>query len=126
LFLPIYLVSSAAVAVLATRKGRPGNYKFQFIRSGVVRSPLGFEVRTSSSRLEYVEGDRVISWQASPASPAVGRFSLSESGINGWDSPFEGEPIDGAKKQVVTRAMRSALVYLQLVEAGKIRPKHTD
>jgi len=73
--------------------------------------------------LEYVEGDHVISWQASPVNTAVGGFNLSEKGIGGWDSPFDSEPIDGDKKREVAKAMRSALLYLQLVDAGKIRPK---
>jgi hypothetical protein len=75
-------------------------------------------------RLEYVEGDHVISWQASPVNNSVGKFNLSESGIIGWDSPFDSEPIDSDKKREVFEAMKSALVYLQLVDAGKIRPKH--
>jgi hypothetical protein len=114
-FLTVYMVSSVVAILMATRKHRPPNYKFQFVRPGVVRSPLGFEVRSSNSRLEYVEGDHVISWQASPAGPAVGRFQLSESGISGWDSPFDSESINSAKKREVFRAMVSALSYMQLV-----------
>jgi len=73
--------------------------------------------------LEYAEGDHVISWQASPVNTTVGGFNLSESGISCWDSPFDGEPIGSDKKREIAKAMRSALLYLQVVDAGKIRPK---
>jgi hypothetical protein len=122
-FLPVFLASSLVVVIVVTRKHRPRNFKFDLVRPGVVRSPFGFEVRASSSRLEYAEGDHVISWQASPVNTTVGGFNLSESGISCWDSPFDGEPIGSDKKREVAKAMRSALLYLQLVDAGKIRPK---
>ena len=123
LFLPIFLVSSIATVLVATRKHRARNYKFELVRPGVVRSPFGFEVRVSSSRLEYVEGDHMIWWLASPVSATVARFNFSENGISGWDSPFDTEPMDSDKKRQVAKAVRSALLYLQLVDAGKIRPK---
>jgi len=123
LFLPIFFVSSAIITVGATRGHRPGNYRFDFVRSGVVRSPLGFEVRASNSLLEYVEGDHVISWRPRTLDATVGQYNLSEQSIAGWDAPFANEPIDADKKREITRAVRSALVYLQLVDAGKIRPK---
>jgi hypothetical protein len=122
-FLPVFLASSVVVVIVVTRKHRPRNFRFDLVRPGVVRSPLGFEVRASSSRLEYAEGDHVISWQPSLVNTAVGGFNLSESGIGCWESPFDGEPIGSDKKREVAKAMRSALLYLQLVDAGKIRPK---
>ena len=123
LFLPIFMVSSFLITVIAARKHRPRNYKFEWIRPGVVRSPLGFEVRVSGSRLEYVETNHVISWQSPPAGASVVKIDLSENGISGWDSPFSEEPLERTKKTEIANAMRSAISYLQLVDAGKIRPK---
>ena len=65
----------------------------------------------------------MISWQSTPLNAAVGRFSISQDAIPGWDAPFADEKIDSKKKREVAKATLSALVYLQLVEAGKIRPK---
>jgi hypothetical protein len=124
-FLPVYLPLAAVIVVVATRKHRSRNYKFEFVEPRVVRSPLGFEVRASNSRLEYIEGNHVVSWQPASSNAPIGRFSLSEQGIGGWDAPFAAEPMDVKKKQEVARAVMSALIYLQLVEEGKIRPKRT-
>ena len=123
--LPVYLPLTAVVVVLATRKHRAPNYKFELVKPGVVRSPLGFEVRASSCRLEYVEGDHAISWQPTSAG-VIARYELSEQGIRGWDPPFVTEPMDSVKKNEIAKAVRSALIYLQLVEQGKIRPKRND
>jgi hypothetical protein len=95
------------------------------VRPGVVHRPLGFEVRAANSRLEYAESDHVISWQASSLNASVGRCSISEQGIPGWDAPFTSEQMNSKKKRDVTQAVKSALVYLQLVDTGKIRPKST-
>jgi hypothetical protein len=122
-FLSVYLPLAAVVVVVATKKHRSRNYRFEFVEPGVVRSPLGFEVRASDASLRYVEGNHVVSWQLASLSSSVGRFSLSEQEIDGWDAPFATEPMDGKKKQEVTKAVMSALIYLQLVEEGKIRPK---
>jgi len=126
LVVPLFLVSSFVVAVVATRKYRSPNYHFELVNPGVVRSPFGFEVRTSPSRLEYIEGDHVISWQASSVTPIMGGFDLSENGIRGWDSPFDRESLGSYKTREVVNATRSALLYLQLVDAGKLRPKRTQ
>ena len=119
----IYLVVAAAVLAVATRKYRPPKYKFELLSPGVVRSPLGFEVRASKSRVEYVEEDHTISWQSTPLNTAVGRFTMSQEGVRGWDPPFADELMDSTKKRKVAQATLSALVYLQLVAEGKIRPK---
>jgi hypothetical protein len=121
--LPVFLVFSGIVIAMVMRKHRPRNYKFGLVSPGVARSPFGFEVRASSSRLEYIEGDHKISWQASSTDSTASSFKLSEHEISGWDSPFAGEPMDSKKKQDIAKAVRSAVVYLQLVGAGKIRPK---
>jgi hypothetical protein len=112
-----------AIIVIATNWKRRRNYKFDVPRPGVVSSPLGFEVRKSKSRLEYVEGDHVISWHAYAESGSVGLFKLSEQEIKGWDEPFASETITSQKKQEVFKAVVSALLYLQLVEEGKIHPR---
>ena len=125
LFLPVYLPLAAVIVVVATRRHRSRNYKFELAETGVVRSPLGFEVRASNSRLEYIEGSHMVSWQPTSLNASIGRFSLSEQGIGGWDAPFAAEPMDVRKKQEVAKAVMSALIYLQLVEEGKIRPKGT-
>jgi hypothetical protein len=122
----ILLVISAlaAIIVIATNwKRRRWNYKFELLRPGVVCSPLGFEVRKSKSRLEYVEGNHTISWHAYGESGSVGLFKLSEQEIKGWDEPFASEPMTSHKKREVFEAVVSALLYLQLVEEGKIRPR---
>lgn len=123
MLLSIYLPIAAIVVVLATKRYRSANYKFELAKPGVVRSPLGFEVRASRQLLEYVEGDHTISWGPASLSASVGRFDFSEQGIRNWDVPFIAEPIDSKKKNEIARAVRSALLYLQLVEQGKIRPK---
>jgi len=124
LYLPVFLVSSVVMVIAATRKHRPRDYKFELVRAGVVRSPFGFEVRTSPSLLEYVEGDNIISWQISRVSQIGGEFDLSENGIGGWENSSSAkEPIDTDKKREISNAVTSALLYLQLVNAGKIRPK---
>jgi hypothetical protein len=125
LFLPIFSISSALITVVATKKLRPRNYRFDLMRPGVVRSPLGFEVRASDFRLEYVEGDHVISWQAGSLNNSACRYTISEQGIPGWDAPFSSERMENIKKREVAQAVKSALLYLQLVDAGKIRPKNT-
>jgi hypothetical protein len=125
-FLSVYLPLTAVIVVVATRRHRSRNYKFEFVEPAVVRSSLGFEVRVSNSRLEYIEGNHAISWQPASLNASIGRFSLSEQGIGGWDAPFAIEPIDAKKKQEVAKAVRSALIYLQLVEAGKIHPKRSN
>jgi hypothetical protein len=122
----ILLVISAlaAIIVIATNwKRRRRNYRFDLPRPGVVCSPLGFEVRKSKSRLEYVEGDHVISWHAYAESGSVGLFRLSEQEIKGWDEPFASETITSQKKRDIFKAVVSALLYLQLVEEGKIHPR---
>jgi hypothetical protein len=122
-FLSVYLPLAAVIVIITTREHRSRNYKFELMEPGVVRSPLGFEVRASNSRLEYSEGNHVVSWQTASPNASIGRFSLSGQGIGGWDAPFAAEPMDGKKKQEVAKAMTSALIYLQLIEEGKIRPK---
>ena len=123
LFLSIYLPLTAVVVVSVARTPRSRRYKFEIVEPGVVRSRLGFEVRASNSRLEYIEGNHVISWQPTTPNVSVGRFNLSEQGILGWDEPFATEPMDAKKKQEVARAVMCALLFLQLVQEGKIRPK---
>lgn len=121
-FLLIFTVSSAIVVVVATRKHRARNYKLELVLPGVIRSPHGFEVHISSSRLSYVEGDHVVSLQPTSIDGAVGRFNLSEQAFAGWDDPFANEAMDGSKKREIANAVKAALTYLQLVDAGKIRP----
>jgi hypothetical protein len=121
IFLSIYLPLAAVIVVLASRTRRSRRYNFEVVEPGVVRSPLGFEVRVSHSRLEYVEGNHVVSWQATPMTGSIGRFRISERGIGGWDEPFAAEPMDDKKKREVAKAVASALVYRQLVEEGRIR-----
>jgi len=123
LFLSVFLVISVIVAVIAIPKNRPRNYKFDLVRPGVVRSPLGFEVRASNSRIEYAELDHVVSWQAAPLNASARRFDLSERGICGWESPFTNELMNSNKKREIAKATIAALMYLQLVDAGKVRPK---
>ena len=122
-YLPVFLVCSIVMVVVATWKRRPPNYRFELVSPGVVRSRYGFEVRVSDSRLQDAEGDRTISWQVSPGNGLVGRFRLSQEEINGWDDPFASVPMDSVKKREIVRAIASAILYLQLVDAGKIRPK---
>jgi hypothetical protein len=122
-FLSVYLPLAAVIVVITTGKHRSRDYKFELMEPGAVRSRLGFEVRASNSRLEYSEGNRVVSWQTASPNASIGRFNLSGQGIGGWDPPFAAEPMDGKKKQEVAKAMRSALIYLQLMEEGKIGPK---
>jgi hypothetical protein len=126
LLLSVYFPLAAIIVVVATRKHRSPNYKFEFVKPGVVRSSLGFEVRASKSCLEYVEGNHVISWRPATPSGSIGRFDLSEQGIRGWDAPFVTEPMGSKKKKDIATAVRSALIYLQLVEGGKIRPKRDN
>jgi len=123
IFLSIYFPVAAVAVVVATRKHRSLNYKFELAEPGVVRSPLGFAVRVSNSCLSYAEGNHEISWHPVSTNRAVGRFDLSEQAIDGGDAPFASEPIDARKKQAVAKAVRSALMDLQFVDAGKIRPK---
>jgi hypothetical protein len=122
ILLSLYWPIAAIAAVLAMRKHRTRNYKFEYGETGVV-SPLGFEVRASNSHLEYIERDHVVSWKAQPESGSVGRLKLSESEIKGWDEPFANEPMTNEKKREIFRAVASALVYRELVEEGKIHPK---
>lgn len=117
-FLSVYVTLAAVIVVVATRRNRSRNYKFEFVEPRVARSPLGFEVRASNSRLEYIEGNHVVSWQPASLNASLGKFSLSKQGIGGWDAPFAAEPMDVKKKQEIARAVMSALVYLQLVEEG--------
>jgi hypothetical protein len=99
------------------------NYRFALVRPGVVRSPLGFEVRMSKSRVEYIEGDHVVSWNTLPQSGSVGRFKLSKREIKGWNEPFANEPMTEHRKRQIFKAVLSALAYRQLPEEGKIQPK---
>jgi len=122
IFLLAYLVLSCVVAWLVGRKNRPPRYKFEVIGPSAVRSPLGFEVHASNSRLEYREGDHVLLWQSS-SSGTVAVIRLSEESIRSWEAPFEGEQLSALKKTFIFRAVTSALAYLQLVESGKIRPQ---
>lgn len=122
LFLPIYFVTAAVVVILAAKKYRPPNYKFEVLGSRAVRSPLGFEVRVSHSGVKYFEGHHVVSFQPTPVNDSAGKVVLLEQGFAGWDAPFDREPMSSGKKQEVTKATMSALIYLQLVEAGKIHP----
>ena len=113
-FLPIYFPVFAVITLIATRTPYSRRYKFELVAPGVVRSRLGFEVRVSNSRLEYIEGNHVISWLPATPNASVGRFNFSEQGILGWDQPFGTEPMDARKKQEVARAVMSALLFLQL------------
>jgi hypothetical protein len=122
LLLSIYLLVAAIVILFATGKQRLPNYKFEILEPGVIRSPQGFEVRASNRGLEYVELDPRISWQAADSRGAVARFDLSEQSIHTWHAPFAAEPISGKKKNEIARTVRFALIFLQLVEQGKIRP----
>ena len=122
LMLSIYLPVAAMVVVFATRKQRLPNYKFEMVEPGVVRSQQGFEIRVSNRGLEYAELDHRISWQPTHSTGAVARFNFSEQSVGSWDPPFAAEPISSKKKSEIARAVRSALIFLQLVEQGKIRP----
>jgi hypothetical protein len=123
LFLPAYFVIAAVVVVAVGRRNRPPNYKFELIGPGAVRSPLGFEVRVSSARVEYSENHHIVSWKPSLPDAAIGKFAISVENITAWDAPFAAEPLDSKKKHDIAQAVRSALVYLQLIDAGKIRPQ---
>ena len=113
----------AAITVIARSwKRHRRNYRFDLVQPGVVHSPLGFEVRMSKSRVEYIEGNHVVSWNAQPESDSVGRLKLSEREINGWDEPFANEMMSSSKKREIFKAVVSALLYCQLVEEGKIHP----
>jgi hypothetical protein len=122
LLLSIYLSVAAIVVVFATRKQRLRNYEFEMVGPGVVRSPRGFEVRASNRGLEYVELNHRISWQPTDSTGGVARFNFSEQRVRSWDPPFAAEPISSKKKSEIAGAVRSALIFLQLVEQGKIRP----
>jgi len=114
----------AAIIVIARSWNRHRrNYRFALIRPGVVRSPLGFEVRMSKSSVEYIEGNHVVSWNALPQSGSVGRFKLSKHEIKGWNEPFAKEPMAEHRKREIFKAVLSALAYRQLLEEGKIHPK---
>jgi hypothetical protein len=123
IFLPVYSVAAIFVAVAATRKYRPPKYRFEVLNSGWVRSPLDFDVRISNSSVQYIEGDHVVSWCSTPVNRSVGKFSISEQGTIRWDAPFDSQPMSIEKKQQIAKAVLSASVYLQMVEAGRIRPK---
>jgi hypothetical protein len=110
LFLPVYSATAVVVVVLATKKYRPPNYKFEVLDSGRVRSSLGFELRVSNAGIEYFEGDHVVSWQSAPMNGSIGGVTFSEQGIVGWDAPFDREPMGSKKKRDVTKAVMSALV----------------
>jgi len=71
-FLSAYMILSAAITLIATRKNRPPTYKFQLAAPGVVCSPLGFDVHMSKSGMKYVEGDHTISLGSTSANGAVG------------------------------------------------------
>jgi len=122
-FLPVYSVAAVFIVVVVTRKHRPPKYDFEILNSGAVRSSLGFEVRVSNLHAQYVEGDHVVSWQPMPVNRLVGKFSISQQGIVGWDAPFVSESMSTEKKQQIAQAVFSALLYMQLVEEGKIRPR---
>jgi hypothetical protein len=123
IFLPLFLVLSIAVIVLAMRKHYPRNYRFELLRPGVVTSPIGFEVRVTASLIQYVEGDHVISLKPIPTEELAKRFDVSKGAVKGWDDPFSGDSLDEAKRREITLAMRSALLYLQLIDAGKVVPR---
>jgi hypothetical protein len=123
IFLPAYSLATIFIVVVATRKHRPPKYRFEVSALGGVRSPLGFEVSVSNSTVRYIEGDHVVSWHSIPADGSVARFGISAQGIVGWDDPFGNEPMSTEKKQEIVTAVLSASIYLELVEAGKIRPK---
>jgi len=121
--LPLYSVATVFVVVASTRKHRPPKYRFEVLTAGEVRSaPLGFEVRVSKFSVQYIEGDHVVSWYSTPVNGSVGRFDISVQGIVGWDAPFESEPMSTEKKEHIARAVLSASLHLELVEAGKIHP----
>ena len=115
--------STAAVIFIARGwKHRTPKYRFDLVQPEVVRSPLGFEVRMSKSRLEYAEGNHLVSWDALAETTPAGQFKLSEREIKGWDEPFAKEEIPNEKRRQIFKAVLSALVFRQLVEEGKIRP----
>jgi hypothetical protein len=123
IFLPAYSLATIFIVVVATRKHHPPKYRFEVSALGGVRSPFGFEVSVSNSTVRYIEGDHVVSWHSIPVDSSVGPFGISAQGIVGWDEPFGNQPMSTEKKQEITKAVLSASTYLQLVEAGKIRPK---
>ena len=123
LYLPTYTIAFAAFIVWSQRKRRARNYRFARVSPGVVSSPDGFEVRTSSAKIEYAEADRVLSWSPATSGAAVRQFKLSADSITAWDAPYSSDPIPLEKKQEIARRVFSALVYFQLIDAGKIRPQ---
>jgi hypothetical protein len=123
IFLPLFLVLSVAVIVLAMRKRYPRNYRFEWLRPGVVRSPLGFEVRATDSLVQYVEGDHVISLKPIAIEGPAKRFDVSKGAAKGWDDPFSGDSLDEAKRREITLSINSALLFLQLIDAGKVVPR---
>lgn len=114
---------AAIIVIVRSWKGRTPNYRFDLVQPGVVRSPLGFEVRMSGSRLEYVEGNHVVTWNQSTETSPVGRFELSEREIKGWNEPFANEALTNQRKHQIFKAVLSALMFRQLVHEKKIRPK---
>lgn len=77
----------------------------------------------SKSRVEYIEGNHVVSWNALPESCSIGRFKFSERELKGWDEPFAAEPMPDHKKREIFKAALSALSYRQSAEKRKIHPK---
>jgi hypothetical protein len=122
IFLPLFLVLSIAVIVLAMRKRYSRNYRFELLRPGVVRSPLGFDVRVTDSLIQYAEGDHVVSLKPIGIVGTAKRFDVSKGAVKGWDDPFSGDSLDEAKKREITLSIRSALLYLQLIDARKVVP----
>jgi hypothetical protein len=120
LVLPAYLVGSIVVILIAGRRYRPPLYGFEIVEPGVVRSKLGFEVRVSQGRLQYVEGVHVVSWQGTSAGPqGFRRFSLEA--ITGWDAPYAAEGMGSGKKREVFQAVCGAIAYLQAMEMGRAK-----
>ena len=123
IFLTVYCVVVTVVIFVTGRKGSSRRYKFELVQPGVLRSPQGFEIWTSSSQLQYREGVRVVTWQPNATKDSVARFQLSEEAIPGWDPPNTDEKMSLLKKREIAGKMKFALVHLQLLETGRIKAK---
>lgn len=122
LYLPAFMAVSVVAVLAATWKYRTKNYKFSLVKPGTVRSQFGFEIEITQSRIDYKEGDHVISWKAAMMDAGMGRVELSNTTVSAWEDPFSNELLGSEKKTEIVKRVKAAIIYLQLVETGKIRP----
>jgi hypothetical protein len=84
---------------------------FSIPRVNVTESDAGFSIEVlGRTGMKYREGKKALFIDSEVLAPGKGIAIFAKS-IRKWDPPYEGEPIDPAKKRAIVSNIRKALSF---------------